>query len=103
MAGAGLDVRVAQNTNDHMGGYVKWLTDVPAVNGYPLTVVFPREAAMSVVTHGPIGDDVALGAAGDALWRGVGRVMTTASFASAPYTREYDAELAARALEGFDG
>jgi Xaa-Pro aminopeptidase len=100
MAEHGIDVLVAQNTNDHMGGYVKWLTDVPAVNGYPLTVVFPREDAMSVVTHGPIGED---GPAGDGLWRGVGRLMTTASFASAPYTREYDAELAARALEGFDG
>jgi Xaa-Pro aminopeptidase len=103
IADAGIDVLVAQNTNDHMGGYVKWLTDVPAVNGYPLTVVFPREDAMSVVTHGPIGADVALGAEGDGLWRGVGRLMTTASFASAPYTRDYDAELAARALEGFDG
>jgi Xaa-Pro aminopeptidase len=99
----GIDVLVAQNTNDHMGGYVKYLTDVPAVNGYPLTVVFPREDAMSVVTHGPIGDDVALGAGGDGLWRGVGRLMTTASFASAPYTREYDAELAARALAGYPG
>jgi Xaa-Pro aminopeptidase len=97
----GIDVLVAQNTNDHMGGYVKWLTDVPAVNGYPLTVVFPRDDAMSVVTHGPIGEDVALGAGGDGLWRGVGRLMTTASFASAPYTRAYDAELAARPLAAF--
>jgi Xaa-Pro aminopeptidase len=99
----GIDVLVGQNTNDHMGGYVKYLTDVPAVNGYPLTVVFPREGAMSVVTHGPIGQDVALGPGGDGLWRGVERLMTTASFASAPYTRAYDAELAARALAGFDG
>src|SRR3954447_23856564 len=98
MAEHGIDVLVAQNTNDHMGGYVKWFTDVPAVNGYPLTVVFPREDAMSVVTHGAIGDD---GPAGEGLWRGVGRLMTTASFASAPYTRDYDAELAARPLEAF--
>ena len=97
MEEAGIDVLVAQNTNDHMGGYVKYLTDVPATNGYPLTVVLPRDAPMSVVAHGPVGDDVEL-AASDGLWRGVGRLLTTASFASAPYTRAYDAELAARPL-----
>jgi Xaa-Pro aminopeptidase len=101
----GIDVLVAQNANDHMGGYVKYLTDVPATNGYPLTVVFPREDAMSVVTHGPLGQDLAIGAGagGDGLWRGVGRVLTTASFASAPYTRAYDADLAARPLADFAG
>jgi Xaa-Pro aminopeptidase len=95
MEAAGIDVLVAQNTNDHMGGYVKWLTDVPAVNGYPLTVIFPREDAMSVVAHGPVGDDAPMPAGGDGLWRGVERLLTTASFASAPYTRAYDAPLAA--------
>jgi Xaa-Pro aminopeptidase len=97
----GIDVLVAQGNNDHMGGYVRWLCDLPATNGYPLTVVFPREDPMTVVMHGPIGAERELPAEGDGVLRGVGRVLTTASFASAPYTREYDAELAARALEGF--
>ena len=39
----GVDVLVMQNNNDFMGGYVKYFTDVPATNGYPLTVVFPKD------------------------------------------------------------
>jgi Xaa-Pro aminopeptidase len=97
----GIDVLVAQGNNDHMGGYVRWLCDLPATNGYPLTVVFPRAEAMTVVMHGPIGGDRELPPEGDGVLRGVGRVLTTASFASAPYTREYDAELAARGLEPY--
>jgi hypothetical protein len=38
-----IDVLLMQNTNDHMAGYAKYFTDLPATNGYPLTVVFPRD------------------------------------------------------------
>jgi len=34
-----------QSNNDWMGGYVKWFTDVPATNGYPVTVIFPKDSA----------------------------------------------------------
>ena len=44
-----------QNNNDHMGGYVKYFTDLPATNGYPLTVVFPRDDLMTLVSQGPFG------------------------------------------------
>ena len=44
-----------QNNNDHMGGYVRWFTDMPATNGYPNTVVFPRDDEMTVVCQGPFG------------------------------------------------
>jgi Xaa-Pro aminopeptidase len=97
----GIDVLVAQCTNDHMGGYVRWLCDLPATHGYPVTVVFPREEAMTVVMHGPMGGERELPPDGDGVLRGVGRLLTTASFVSAPYTRAYDAELAARALEAY--
>ena len=40
-----IDVLLMQNNNDHMGGYVKYFTDLPATNGYPMTVVFPRDDA----------------------------------------------------------
>ncbi len=42
-----------QSTNDWLGGYVKWFTDLPANNGYPRTVVFHADAPMSVVEMGP--------------------------------------------------
>ena len=44
-----IDVLLMQNNNDHMGGYVKWFTDMPATNGYPNTVVFPADDEMTVV------------------------------------------------------
>ena len=44
-----------QNNNDHMGGYVEYFTDMPATNGYPNTVVFPRDDEMTVVCQGPFG------------------------------------------------
>ena len=48
-----IDVLLMQNNNDHMGGYVRWFTDMPATNGYPNTVVFPRDDEMTVVCQGP--------------------------------------------------
>ena len=44
-----IDALVMQNSNDWLGGYVKWFTDLPANNGYPRAVVFHADAPMSVV------------------------------------------------------
>jgi Xaa-Pro aminopeptidase len=90
-----------QNNNDHMGGYVKYFTDIPAGNGYPVTVVFPRDDLMTVVMQGPFGGAEAFTAEGDGVRRGVKRVLTTPSYASAFYTNDYDPELAASALAPF--
>ncbi|HEY1311712.1 MAG TPA: M24 family metallopeptidase [Pseudolabrys sp.] len=95
-----IDVLLMQNNNDHMGGYVRWFTDMPATNGYPNTVVFPRDSEMSVVCQGPFAGSETT-AQGDINWRGVQKIMTTPSYASAHYTKDYDPELAARALEPF--
>src|SRR6185437_9621312 len=95
-----IDVLLMQNNNDHMGGYVRYFTDRPATNGYPNTVVFPRDSEMSVVCQGPFGGSETT-AQGDINWRGVQKIMTTPSYASAHYTKDYDPELAARALEPF--
>ena len=92
-----IDVLVMQNNNDHMGGYVKYFTDIPAGNGYPVTVVFPRDDLMTVVMQGPLGG-VETPLPGDSVRRGVKRVLTTPSYASAFYTNDYDPELAASAL-----
>ena len=97
----GIDVLVMQNNNDHMGGYVKYFTDIPAGNGYPVTVVFPRDDLMTVVMQGPLGGVEQLTREGDGVRRGVKRVLTTPSYASAVYTNEYDPELALSALAGF--
>jgi Xaa-Pro aminopeptidase len=96
-----INVLLMQNNNDHMGGYVRWFTDMPAVNGYPNTIVFPRDADMTVVTQGPFGGVDELAHEGDGTWRGVRRVLATPSYSSAHYTKDYDPELAATALEPY--
>ena len=111
-----VDVLLMQNNNDHMGGYVRYFTDMPATNGYPNTVVFPCDDEMTVVCQGPFGGSEATAQAdttpraGEASfdlkgrlsqWRGVKQVLTTPSYASAHYTRDYDPELAAKALKPY--
>ena len=98
-----IDVLLMQNNNDYMGGYVKYFTDLPATNGYPLTVVFPRDDLMTAVGMGPFGGDANPTANPDGIHRGVKQVLTTPSFASCHYTAAYDAELAARALGPYAG
>jgi Xaa-Pro aminopeptidase len=100
MAAEKIDVLLMQNNNDHMGGYVRYFTDMPATNGYPNTVVFPRDDEMSVVCQGPFGGGEPT-AMGDQTWRGVKRILTTPSYASAHYTKEYDPELAISALKPY--
>jgi Xaa-Pro aminopeptidase len=98
-----VDVLLMQNNNDHMGGYVKYFTDLPATNGYPNTVVFPRDDGMTLINQGPFGMMKELPKDGDGVRRGVKAWMTTPSYASAYYTAPYDAELAAKALAPYAG
>ena len=49
MAEHTIDALLMQSNNDWMGGYVKYFTDVPATNGYPVTVVFPKDERMTVI------------------------------------------------------
>lgn len=103
MEANGIDVLLMQNNNDYMGGYTKYFTDIPATNGYPQTVVFPRDDRMSVVHQGPFGlvKEHPEDAKGPV--RGVKTEYMTPSYASAPYTATYDAELAEKALAPYSG
>lgn len=103
MAEEKIDVLLMQNNNDHMGGYVKYFTDLSATNGYPMTVVFPHDEDMTIINQGPFAMVKDLPHAGDGIRRGVKRWMTTPSYASAHYTASYDAELAAQALAPYAG
>ena len=98
-----IDVLLLQNNNDHMGGYVKYFTDLPATNGYPLTVVFPRDDLMTLVSMRPFGGVNNPTANGDGVSRGVKQWLTTPSFASCHFTASYDPELAATALAPYAG
>ena len=101
MTAQGIDVLLMQANNDFMGGYVKYFTDLPATNGYPVTVVFPRDDRMTVVGQGPFGQVREFPVGEQGLRRGVARFLGTPSYASCHYTAGYDGELAQTALEAY--
>jgi Xaa-Pro aminopeptidase len=101
MEQAGLDALVLHTNTDCLGGYVKYVSDLTAAGGYPISVVFSREEPMTLVMHGPHGAERQLPPEGDGLLRGVDTVYTSWSFASAHYSRHYDAELIVRALRPY--
>jgi Xaa-Pro aminopeptidase len=90
-----------QASNDWLGGYVKWFTDIPAHNGYPRTVVFHADDLMTVVEMGPSGVQRDLGGS-DPIHRGVGQILHSPSFLSIDYTHGYDARLILDALKRRD-
>ena len=45
MKGKKVDFLLIENNNDYLGGYIKWFTDVPAFHAYPVSAIFPVEAA----------------------------------------------------------
>lgn len=92
METAGLDVLVMQNTNDWLGGYVRWFTDIPANNGYPRTVAFYVDRPMTVIEMGEFKGNKKLGNL-DEVHRGVDHILTTPSFFSIGYTNKYDPDL----------
>ncbi len=96
MKDQGIEVLIMQNANQFLGGYVKWFTDVPAFNGYPTTVLFPREDEMTVINIGPKMDPESLLtdlSAKDWAFRGVKNRFTAPYFPSLHYSKTYDAEL----------
>ena len=93
-----LGALVMQSTNDWLGGYAKWFTDLPATNGYPRTVIFHADGPMTVIEMGPEGARRDLNGK-DQLHRGVGELLHTPSFLSIAFTHDYDAELAVKALK----
>ena len=92
----GLDALVTQNARDFTGGYVKWLTDIPAY--YPRTIIFHASDLMTVVEHGAAGRRRSLGG-NDGENPGVGEVITTSAFPSIHYTQTYDAEVVCNDLK----
>jgi len=84
-----LGALIVQTERDFTGGYVKWLTDVPAY--YPRTVIFHASDLMTVVEHGAAGLRRNLDGQ-DTDNPGVGEVITTSAFPSVNYTQTYDAE-----------
>ena len=47
-----VDFLLIQNSQDYLGWYVKWFTDVPATHHYPAAVIFPASDEMTTIWHG---------------------------------------------------
>jgi Xaa-Pro aminopeptidase len=96
-----IDALVLQNSSDWVGGYIRWFSNQPATNGYPTSLVFPRETGMSLIEQGPFGG---LKESSDTELRatGIARRLTTPSYPSVGYTGAYDADLVAAELRRLD-
>ncbi len=93
----GIDSLVVQNSSDWVGGYIRWFSNQPATNGYPSSLVFPLEEAMSFIEQGPFGG-LREASEEEARATGIARRLSTPSYPSVGYTGAYDAEIAAQEL-----
>lgn len=98
MAERDVEALVVQSNNDWLGGYLKWFTDHPAVNGYPKSVIFHAKDFMTLVDMGQRGGRRVLGG-NDEIFRGVGEIRQTPMFTSVDYTGEYQAEIVSAELK----
>lgn len=86
-----VDSFFAQNNNKWLGGYVRYLIDVPGENAYPKTVFFPVDDEMSLIVSGgeplpPSPPDWAI--------RGIKQKFARPYFRTLNYTNDYDAKVA---------
>jgi len=44
-----IDLVLTQGNNMHLGGYVRWFTDVPAEYNFHMTVLFPAQGEMTLI------------------------------------------------------
>src|SRR3954468_20968336 len=98
MSARKIDALVMQNSNDWLGGYVKWFTDIPATNGYPKTVIFHAAAPMTLIEMGGFGVVRKLKGE-DKIHRGIDAVIGSPSFLAVNYTDNYHADCALPVLK----
>ncbi len=96
MRSKGIDCLVMQNNNQYLGGYVRWFTDVFAENSYPITVIFPLDEEMTMITSGgpPIPPFPPKWATA-----GVKEIIGSPYFLSLNYTKFLDAEITKKVLK----
>lgn len=84
-----IDLLLASNDNKYLGGYVRWFLDVPAVQGYPMTVMFGADGEMTTITHGardfPLLPEWAM--------RGPTNRLSAPYIRTLDYTDRYDSEM----------
>jgi Xaa-Pro aminopeptidase len=89
-----IDCLVMQNSEAHMGGYVRWFIDMPAKFGTPATVLFPAEDEMTVITEGNTPELVLP----DWMMRGIKENIVRPYYRSIHYTDSLDGQAAVEAI-----
>jgi Xaa-Pro aminopeptidase len=94
----GIDYLVMQNSEEFLGGTVRWFTDLTARHQFPMTVIFPVDDEMTVIN---VGSDPPAEQTFPPAWasRGIKKRLGGVYFPSINYTSSIDGELAAGVLK----
>lgn len=96
MQAAGIGALVLQNDNQYLGGYVRYFIDIPTESAYPMSVVFPVDDEMTVISSGgpPLPPSPPMWAV-----RGVKSCIGKPYFRTLHYTNTLDADEVLKALK----
>jgi Xaa-Pro aminopeptidase len=92
-----IDYLVIQNSEEYLGGTIRWFTDFSARYQFRMTVIFPVDDEMTTITYG--GDPPAEQWPPPWAVRGIKNRLGAPYLSTIHYTDTYDAELAVSVLK----
>jgi Xaa-Pro aminopeptidase len=92
-----IDYLVIQNSEEFLGGTVRWFSDFSARDQFPMTVIFPIDDEMTTINCG--GDPPAEQWPPPWAARGIKNRLGAPYFSTIQYTNTYEAELAVSVLK----
>jgi len=94
-----LDFLIIQGYTDILGGYIKWFTDLPALNNYTSTIIFPCNEEMTTIWHG--GFPPARPSPPEWAVRGVKKRISVPTIPSLDYSNAFHAEKVVEELKNY--
>ena len=91
-----IDYLVVQNSEEFLGGALRWFTDFGARHQFPMTAIFPVDDEMTTIVCG--GDPPSEQFPPPFAARGIKKRLGAVYFPTYPYTNTYEAEFAAGVL-----
>jgi Xaa-Pro aminopeptidase len=92
-----IDYLVIQNSEEFLGGTLRWFTDFTARHQFPMTVIFPVDDEMTTINCG--GDPPAEQFPPPWAARGIKKRLGAVYFPTLQYTNTYEAEIAVSVLK----
>lgn len=92
-----IDYLVMQNSEEFLGGTLRWFTDFTARHQFPMTAIFPVDDEMTTIVSG--GDAPSEQFPPQWAARGIKRRLGAVYFPTFSFTNAYEAELAAGVLK----